>query len=241
MDSDNLPKHIAIIMDGNGRWAKSRHLSRTEGHVAGVKRAEEVVFTANKLGIKAVTLFTFSTENWNRPEAEVTVLMNMVASALIKKVDHLNKNNIKFQMIGRKDRLPKVVLQAIEQAMAQTKNNTGLTVNLAFNYGSRVEIIDAVREIAEAVKQGTLNAPEISEQLFSQYLYTRDLPDPDLLIRTSGEKRISNFLLWQLSYAEFYFTDALWPDFDETEFKRALADFQNRDRRFGGVTGDEHR
>ena len=230
-----VPKHIAIIMDGNGRWAKSRNLSRTQGHTEGVKRVEEIVDVANHLGIKVLTLYTFSTENWDRPEHEVSFLMSMLTTVLSSKVRKLKAGNVKFQTIGRQDRIPEAVAQAIEKVKEETKDNTGLILNLAFNYGSRLEIVDAVKEVARGVKEGKVDPQQINEQMISQALYTKNLPDPDLLIRTSGEKRISNFLLWQLSYAEFYFTDKCWPDFTEEELKKAIADFQSRERRFGKV------
>ena len=234
-DYQNLPKHIAIIMDGNGRWAKMRHLDRTQGHAEGIKRVEEIVETAREMGIKALTLYTFSTENWNRPETEVAVLMNMLTSVIKKKIQKLKENNIRFQMIGREDRIPNPVLDAIKMAVKETHMNTGLVVNLAFNYGSRIEIIDAIKKISASVLDGRLKIDDINEETVNQFLYTHGLPDPDLLIRTSGEKRISNFLLWQLSYAEFYFIDIFWPDFDKEEFKKAIVDFQARERRFGNL------
>ncbi|MFA5059829.1 MAG: isoprenyl transferase [Candidatus Omnitrophota bacterium] len=235
MPENNLPIHVAIIMDGNGRWAKKRNLPRTSGHLEGVKRVEEITQVANNLGIKVLTLYTFSTENWTRPQDEVSMLMRTLISALNRKVDDLNKGNIKLSWIGKQDGIPEEVFKTIERAMELTKKNTGLILNLAFNYGSRVEILNAVKAVAARVKENDLAAAQITEDIFSRELYTKNLPDPDLLIRTSGEKRISNFLLWQLSYAEFYFTETLWPDFNEAEFKKALDDFKNRERRYGNV------
>ena len=226
---------MAIIMDGNGRWAKKRGLPRTQGHLEGVKRVEEIVDAARRLGICVLTLYTFSTENWNRPKREISLLMNTLAAVLKRKLPALKKNNIKFQTIGRQDRILRPVLKSIEKVSAETRNNTGLIVNLAFDYGARMEIVDAVKRIAQEVQEGHLKVGGITEETMRDALYTKDLPDPDLLIRTSGEQRISNFLLWQLSYAEFYFTDKLWPDFDENEFKKAIEVYQARERRFGGI------
>lgn len=233
MSGNSLPEHVAIIMDGNGRWAKSRHLPRFQGHLEGTKRVEEIAHAANDMGIKYLTLFTFSTENWRRPEAEVSMLMKTVSTILQTRIDSLMKVNIKIGFIGRRLGLPKEVLDSIDRAMEITKNNTGLVLVLAFNYGSRMEILDAVRNIAHAAREGELNPEHLDEAAFGQFLYTVGIPDPSLLIRTSGEKRISNFLLWQLSYAEFYFTEKFWPEFGEKEFKKAIADYQKRDRRFG--------
>ncbi len=232
---NNLPQHVAIIMDGNGRWAQKRHLPRTQGHLEGVKRVQEIVNTANDVGIKVLTLFTFSTENWTRPHNEVSMLMRTLISVMNQKIDQLNRKNIKFQFIGKEVGVPESVLKTIHSAMTLTKSNTGMTLNMAFNYGSRMEILDAVIEIAKAVKEERLSLKDINEEIFSRSLYTRGLPDPDLLIRTSGEKRVSNFLLWQLSYAEFYFIDKCWPDFTEKEFRKAILDFQSRERRFGNI------
>lgn len=235
IDMDRLPKHIAIIMDGNGRWAKQKNLSRSQGHLEGAKRVEEIVDTAQELGIKALTLFTFSSENWNRPNNEVSLLMEMLKVVLKTKLKKLKKNNIRFQTIGRKEKIPSLLLDTINQAIEDTKNNDDMVMNLAFNYGSRQEIVDAVKNISLAVKDNKYTIDDINEKLISDNLYTYNLPDPDLLIRTSGEQRISNFLLWQLSYAEFYFTDKYWPDFDKEEFYKAIVDYQERNRRFGGV------
>ena len=236
---NKVPQHVAIIMDGNGRWAESRNLSRTQGHAEGIKRVEEIVYAASRRGIKVLTLYTFSTENWNRPEHEVNVLMSMLTHVLTSKIKKLKNDNIKFQMIGRKDRIPDSVQQAINRMMEETKANTGLILNMAFNYGSRLEMIDAVKKICEDIHLGKLKPEQIDEQVISRALYTADLPDPDLLIRTSGEKRISNFLLWQLSYAELYFTEKYWPQFDKQEFAKAIADYQSRERRYGNVSGSK--
>jgi undecaprenyl diphosphate synthase len=235
IDKKRIPRHIAIIMDGNGRWAEGQSLPRAKGHIEGVRRVEEIIDTARKLGVKIVTLFTFSTENWNRPENEVSMIMNILSAVLEKKIQKLKKDNIQLRMIGRADRIPQPLLRTINEVIEMTKENVGLIVNLAFNYGSRIEIVDAVKKISQSVQKGELSIDEIDEQTVSSALYTKGLPDPDLLIRTSGEQRISNFLLWQLSYAEFYFTDKLWPDFDTKELKRAIRDYQGRERRYGAL------
>jgi len=237
VDNSRLPVHVAIIMDGNGRWAKARNLPRSQGHIEGVKRVEEIVDYANEIGIKVMTLYTFSTENWRRPENEVDLLMKILTTVLERKINKLIDTNIRFRTIGRKDRIPVSVLSMIDKVTEKTKHNTGLTMNLAFNYGSRLEIIDAFKAIAQQIKDNSLQVEDINEELISDHLYTRGLPDPDLLIRTSGELRISNFLLWQLSYAEFYFSDKFWPDFNTEEFQKALIDFQKRERRFGDIKG----
>ena len=235
MDQENLPEHVAIIMDGNGRWAKSQHLPRTKGHIEGVKRVEEIVYFANDRGIKVLTLFTFSTENWKRPKHEVSMLMKILIHVLERKVRELSQKKIRLQFIGKREGVPPSVIKTINNATEMTKHNTGMTLNMAFNYGGRVEILDAVKSIVLAVKNNQLTINDITEENFDQFLYTKGLPDPDLLIRTSGEKRISNFLLWQLSYAEFYFTDKFWPDFNQEEFEKALEEFKKRERRYGKV------
>lgn len=236
MSEGKIPQHVAIIMDGNGRWAEDRGLSRTKGHLEGVKRIEEILEVVYRRGVKYLTLFTFSTENWSRPKSEVRTLMTLLASVLAKKINNLHENNIKFQIIGRKEGVPSFVSKVLDAAVEKTKANDGLFVNLAFNYGGRIEILDAVRLIAKVVQEGKMLPEEITEETISGELYTRGMPDPDLLIRTSGEKRISNFLLWQLSYAEFYFTEKYWPDFNEQEFDIALVEYQGRERRYGDVT-----
>jgi len=239
IDRAKVPRHIAIIMDGNGRWAESQSLPRAKGHIEGVRRVENIIDTAQEIGIKVITLFTFSTENWDRPENEVSLIMNILTAVLDKKLQKLKNDNIQLRTIGRTERIPKALLETIQSVINATKNNTGLIVNLAFNYGARVEIIDAVQSIAKAVEAGKLKAEDICEKTISDSLYTRGLPDPDLLIRTSGEQRISNFLLWQLSYAEFYFTEKFWPDFDSNEFKKAILNYQNRERRYGKLIAKE--
>ncbi len=232
---DRIPAHVAIIMDGNGRWAESRGLPRTQGHVEGVKRVDEIVQEARDIGLKALTLFTFSTENWVRPEIEVSMLMKTLVSALGSKLKKLHKNNIRFRLSGSRVGVPRFVLQTFDKAIDLTKNNSGMILNIAFNYGGRQEIIHAVRSLARDCREGKIDTEAIDEKVFSSYLYTSGLPDPDLLIRTSGEMRISNFLLWQLSYAECFFTEKCWPEFTPEEFRKAIYDFQHRERRFGGI------
>lgn len=235
LDRNNLPKHIAIIMDGNGRWARKRGLPRVMGHRAGIKSVRETVTTCAEFGIKALTLYAFSKENWQRPRKEVNTLMSLLKQYLDKEEKELMDNNIKFISIGEKEQLPKKVQERLNQVEKLTKNNTGLILNLALNYGSRTEIVDAARKIAALVKDNNLKLEELDEKSFSKFLYTKDLPDPDLLIRTSGEMRVSNFLLWQISYAEIYVTKKLWPDFRKKDLIMAIKDFQKRERRFGGL------
>lgn len=235
MHSKNFPKHIAVIMDGNGRWAKERGLSRTEGHRRGVDKVREIMRYANELKIKVLTIFAFSTENWKRPKREVSMLMFLLKGFLKKEIADLNKRNIRFKKIGRDDPIPKTLQGLIAKAEDVTKNNTGLIMNLALNYGSRTEIIDATRKIANCAMNGDLKIEDINEDCFSSFLYTAELPDPDLFIRTSGEMRISNFLLWQLSYSELCFVKKYWPDFTKKDFLTAIDDFQKRNRRFGGI------
>lgn len=231
-----LPKHVAIIMDGNGRWAKNKKRPRVFGHNAGVNSVRKLIESAILLNIDHITLYTFSTENWNRPVSEVNALMKLLLLTLKKEIDNLIKQNVKVNVIGRLIDLPDDVNSAMKKAINDTKANTGMTLNIALSYSSRVEIIDAIREIAEKVKNNEISPNDINESLFSEYLYTKDIPDPDLLIRTSGEYRISNFLLWQIAYSELYITETLWPDFDEDEFYKALLAYSKRERRFGKVT-----
>jgi len=229
-----VPQHIAIIMDGNGRWAHRRGLPRIAGHRAGVKAAQDAMAAANDLGIKVLTLYTFSTENWKRPKTEVSALFKLLEGYLDREGDKIHENNIKFQVIGRLRELPDSVRKKIEEQIEKTKGNTGLVLNLALNYGGRPEIVDAARAVAKDVEGGKISIDDIDEKLFSDYLYTRGLPDPDLVIRTSGESRISNFLLWQLAYSEIYIAKKLWPDFKKEDFKKAVSEYQARERRFGG-------
>jgi undecaprenyl diphosphate synthase len=235
MDKEKLPRHVAIIMDGNGRWAKARGLVRTQGHVEGVKRVEEIIKAARKIGIEYLTIYAFSTENWSRPQDEVSMLMRTFIAVLSQKAKELNANGVKINFIGRRQGVPQEVLKAMDGARDLTAHNTAMTLNVAFNYGSRIEIVDAVKAIADDVAAGKLRSDAIDEKLIGERLYTQGQPDPDLLIRTSGELRISNFLLWQASYAELYFTEKCWPEFTEEELRKALADFAQRDRRWGGV------
>jgi len=235
LDKNKLPKHIAIIMDGNGRWAKERGLSRTQGHREGMKRVREVVKSAQELGIKVITFFAFSSENWSRPKQEINVLMRYLNNYLVNEVKEMDKRNIRFLVIGRNQPLPLAIQKKIKEAQARTTDNTGLTVVLALNYGARQEIVDAAKNFALDVVNSKIDANDLDEEMFSRYLYTGKLPDPDLLIRTSGQLRISNFLLWQLSYAELYFPGKFWPDFGADDLNEAVKQYQSRERRFGGL------
>ncbi len=232
--TNKIPEHVAIIMDGNGRWARSHHLPKMAGHRAGVKSAREAVEAAKELGIKVLTLYTFSTENWNRPRREIEALFKMLEEYLDKEADRLSRNDIRFFVIGNIKDLPLSLQKKLDKTIEATKNNSSLILNLALNYGARQEIIRAVRKISEDVKNAVLMPHDINEKTFSEYLYTKDLPDPDLLVRTSGEYRISNFLLWQISYAELYITKKMWPDFKKNDFKKAIREYGKRERRFGG-------
>ncbi|MFA5062730.1 MAG: isoprenyl transferase [Candidatus Omnitrophota bacterium] len=230
-----MPKHIAIIMDGNGRWAKERGLSRTQGHREGMKRVKEVIRCAQELGIKVITFFAFSSENWSRPKQEINMLMRYLNNYLVNEVKEMDKRNIRFLVIGRDEPLPLAIQKKIKEAQAKTADNTGLTVVLALNYGARQEIVDAAKNFALDVVNSKTDANDLDEEMFSRYLYTGKLPDPDLLIRTSGQLRISNFLLWQLSYAELYFPGKFWPDFGADDLNEAVKQYQSRERRFGGL------
>ncbi|MEI6831600.1 MAG: isoprenyl transferase [Candidatus Omnitrophota bacterium] len=232
---NNIPKHIAFIMDGNGRWAKERGLARTAGHRQGIKRVKEIIRGAGELGIEVVTFFTFSTENWDRPKKEIDMLMRYLGKFLDSEIKELERNNMRFQVIGQNEPLPKIIQKKIQAAQNRTKDNTGLVVVLALNYGSRQEIVDAAKGFATSVLKDNALLEQVTCEIFSRYFYTADLPDPDLLIRTSGEMRISNFMLWQLSYAELYFSNKYWPDFTIDELKEAISDFKKRERRFGGI------
>jgi undecaprenyl diphosphate synthase len=228
-----IPGHVAIIMDGNGRWAKQRHLPRVEGHRHGVESVRAVVRAAGEAGVKQLTLYAFSVENWNRPKDEVDTLMRYLARFLKNEIGELNKNNVRLDVIGQIYRLPEFVQEQLKKTQAALARNNGLTLILALSYGGRTEIIEAVRAIGHKIKDGKLDPAEINEALISQHLYTRHYPDPDLLIRTSGEMRISNFLLWQISYAELVVTPTLWPDFRKAQFFDALEEYTRRHRRFG--------
>ena len=233
VDKNKLPQHVAIIMDGNGRWARSRGEDRSEGHREGVVSVRKVVEAAVAVGLKYLTVYTFSTENWNRPDEEVKALMSLMVAAIFRETPDLMKNNVRLMAIGDITRLPEDVRNTLSECIRQTSVNTGTTLVLALSYSSRWEIIHAAKRIADGMMEGNIATEEIDEKLFSSYLTTCNLPDPDLLIRTGGEKRISNFLLWQLSYAELYFTDIYSPDFRENEFYEAILSYQQRERRFG--------
>jgi len=235
LEPEQLPRHIAIIMDGNGRWARARGLPRIQGHQKGAKSVREVVKACSRLGIDCLTLYSFSLENWKRPREEVEALMQLYAQYLVKERGELCETNIRLVQVGRRDNLPVNVLDELDQTVALCRNNTGLTLCLALNYGSRYEIVEAARRLAARVAAGELEVDEIDEQRLSDSLYKAGLPDPDLLVRTAGEHRISNFLLWQISYAEFYVTDVYWPDFRPAHLHEAIRDYAHRERRFGGV------
>ena len=236
LDTDNIPNHIAIIMDGNGRWAKEKGLPRIAGHREGINSVRDITRICGEIGVKYLTLYTFSTENWNRPKKEVNALMSLLLSTIKMEVKELHKNNVKFSTIGDLSFLPKNTESGLKEGIDLTKNNTGLNLVLALNYGSRQEIIDSVINIANKVKSGEIDSNHIDETVFSSFLYTKNYPDPDLLIRTSGELRISNFLLWQCAYTEMYLTNTYWPSFREDELFKAILDFQNRERRFGKIS-----
>jgi undecaprenyl diphosphate synthase len=238
LDPARLPEHIAIIMDGNGRWANRRSLPRVAGHKAGIGPVRGTVESCARLGVKALTLYAFSVENWKRPRAEVETLWRLLRYYLRRELPELQKNDIRLAAIGRLDELPEQVRSELEAAVAATSLNRGLLVNLAINYGGRAELVDAVNAVlTEARRAGKLSGLRVDERMISENLYTSQTPDPDLLIRTSGEMRISNFLLWQIAYSELYITDTLWPDFGRTDLLKAILDFQKRDRRFGGLNG----
>ncbi len=231
----SLPQHVAIIMDGNGRWAKQRGLPRVEGHRNGVESVRTAVRTAGEVGVKYLTLYAFSVENWNRPKDEVDTLMKFLARFLKNEIGELNRNNVRLEVIGQIWRLPEFVQAQLAKTQAALAKNNGLTLVLALSYGGRTELVEATRAIAAKTKSGDLDPAEINERLFSEHLYTRHFPDPDLLIRTSGEMRVSNFLLWQISYAEFVVTPVLWPDFRRAQFFEALEEYARRSRRFGAL------
>lgn len=228
-----VPGHIAIIMDGNGRWAKKKGLPRIAGHQQGAEVVKSIIKACSNYKIKYLTLYTFSTENWKRPAEEVNFLMQFLYKYLSKEIQNLKENNIRFFSIGRLDKLPVKVQEIIALAKDQTKENTGLTLVLALNYGARLEIIDAALSLFKDIQEQRISSDMVTEEVFSRYLYTADIPDPDLLIRTSGEMRLSNFLLWQLSYAELYISDKFWPEFTEEDLLQAIINYQKRERRFG--------
>ena len=233
IQKDKLPSHVAIIMDGNGRWAKQQGLLRVIGHESGTKSVREIVEASAEIGIKNLTLYAFSTENWNRPKLEVQTLMKLLVKSLKKEIQTLQKNNIKLNAIGNLNDLPKKAKAQLLEVIEQTKNNSHMTLTLALSYGSREEIVSVIKELTNKVKNNIISVENIDESIINKHLYTQNLPDVDLLIRTSGEQRISNFLLWQIAYAELYFTDILWPDFKKQDFYEALINYQNRERRFG--------
>ncbi|MBI5233120.1 MAG: isoprenyl transferase [Deltaproteobacteria bacterium] len=233
IDKEKLPRHLAIIMDGNGRWARQRFLPRISGHRKGIEVARDMVTFARELGIQCLTLYTFSKENWNRPAAEVKLLMNLLESHLRNERKRLNENNIRFRAIGEKEELPRHVRSAVEEVEALTNSNDGMLLQLALSYSGRAEIVNAVKRLARLVEEDKITADDLTEALFEEHLYTYGAPDPDLLIRTSGESRISNFLLWQMAYAEIYISEVLWPDFTREDLVKAIRDYQSRERRFG--------
>jgi undecaprenyl diphosphate synthase len=235
LDLKRLPQHLAVIMDGNGRWAERRHLPRVAGHRAGVKAAREVIESCARLKLSYLTLYAFSLENWRRPQAEVDFLMRLLREYLKRELPAIHKNNIRLLVIGRSEQLPEAVRKDIEHGMRLTARNTGMKLVVALNYGGRAELVDAFNAILDQVRSNGLSAFHADEQTVSEHLYTSGLPDPDLLIRTSGEMRVSNFLLWQIAYAEIYVTETLWPDFSRARLLESLVDFQKRERRYGGL------
>ena len=235
LDMNKIPQHIAIIMDGNGRWAKKRKLPRSMGHKAGVETIRKIVKESKRLGIKYLTLYAFSTENWKRPKEEVGALMQLLVVYLKREVAELNKNGVKINVLGDMLKFPAECREELNKAIEITNNNTEINLNLALNYGGRDEIVRAMKLIIGDLEDDKIKKEDISEDLISNYIYTKGMPDPDLIIRPSGEQRISNFLLWQCAYSEFWYSDIAWPDFKEEDLQKAILDYQNRDRRFGGV------
>lgn len=236
IDLGRIPRHVSIIMDGNGRWAQARGLDRSRGHVAGVDSLRETVTTSVRLGLDVLSVYAFSTENWKRPEHEVNLLMHLFATTLVKELPLFHQENVRLRFLGDLSALPEETRDVFQEGLDETADHDGMTFALAVNYGSRAEIVRACREISEEVAAGGIAPEDLTEEVFASHLYTAGLPDPDLLIRTSGELRLSNYLLWQLAYTEFYVTETLWPDFDRWEFLRAVRSFQGRNRRFGGVS-----
>lgn len=235
IDMNRIPEHIGIIMDGNGRWAKKRGLPRTAGHKEGVKRVTEIVEAAFKINVKYLSLYAFSTENWKRPSDEIETLMKLLIQYINKEIERIHKNNIKVQTMGDISKLPPSVVKEVNRAIDLTKNNTGMVLNIGLNYGGRDEIIKAVKHILEDYSLGKIKPEDIDDISFKDYLYTKGMPDPDLLIRPSGELRLSNFMLYQVAYTEFWYSDIYWPDFKEEHLYQAIIDYQKRDRRFGGI------
>jgi len=232
---ENIPKHIAIIMDGNGRWAKAKNLPRALGHKAGVETIRRIIKEADRLGVKYMTLYAFSTENWKRPKDEVSTLMKLLVQYLKEEISELHEKGVVINVLGDSSKLPKDCIDEIQKAKEKTKNNTGIVMNVALNYGGRDEIVKATRAIAQRVALGEIEPSDIDDEMFKDNLYTKGMPDPDIIIRPSGEQRLSNFLLWQCAYSEFWYSNINWPDFTEADLRRAIYDFQNRDRRFGGI------
>jgi len=235
LDMERIPEHIGIIMDGNGRWAKAKGYPRTLGHKAGVETIRRVLKEAQRLGVKYITLYAFSTENWKRPKEEVGALMKLLVQYFRSELNELHENGVVVNTIGDISKLPKECIKEIEIAKEKTKNNTGIVMNLALNYGGRDEIVRAVKSLVKDAVEGKILPEEIDEKSIERYLYTAKMPDPDMIIRPSGEQRLSNFLLWQCAYSEFWYSDINWPDFTEQDLRKAIFDFQNRDRRFGGI------
>ncbi len=235
IDINNIPNHVAVIMDGNGRWAKKRSLPRTVGHQEGMKRVVEIVEVAKKLNIKYLSLYAFSTENWKRPKEEIDGIMKILVYYIRNELEKIHKNNIKIQIMGNINRLPKTPREEVLKAVEKTKDNTDMVLNIGLNYGGKDDIIRGVKNILKDIKMGKINEEDIDVELFSNYLYTKNMPDPDLLIRPSGELRLSNFMLYQMAYTEFWFSDIFWPDFKEEHFYKAIIDYQKRNRRFGGI------
>ena len=235
IDPRIIPQHVAVIMDGNGRWAKEQGKPRTYGHYAGAERLKEIVRIADNIGVKALSAYAFSTENWKRPAAEVSFIMKLLDRYLTNEIETFQKNNVCVRFMGSRDGLPKNVQEKMDNAVQKTKDNTGIILNLAINYGGQAEILEAVKKVASEVKDGLLSIDEINIKFFESYLYTKDLPPLDLLIRTGGDFRVSNFMLWQIAYAEIWNTEIYWPDFSSEFFLQAVKDFQKRDRRFGGL------
>ena len=235
LDMSRIPKHIAIIMDGNGRWAKAKNLPRSMGHKAGVETIRRIITEGDRLGVGYITLYAFSTENWKRPKEEVGALMKLLVQYLKQEIDELDSNGVVINVLGDVSKLPKECREEIARAKERTKDNKGIVMNVALNYGGRDEILRSTRSIAEDIKSGKIDVANINEELIEKYLYTSGMPDPDIIIRPSGEQRLSNFLLWQCAYSEFWYSNINWPDFTEKDLRKAIYDFQNRDRRFGGV------
>ena len=234
IDLDRMPSHIAIIMDGNGRWAQTKNLPRMAGHNAGMLTIKEIVKASSALGIKHLTVYAFSTENWKRSTEEVSGIFKLIIIYIEKELKELHENNVRVKILGDYEQLPKEAVKSLERSLETTKNNTGLQFNIALNYGGRDEILKSVKKLAKEVENGTLKADDITEEKIAENLYTTGIPDPDMIIRTSGEVRLSNYLLWQCAYSEFVFTDVLWPDFTRKEYEKTIEIFQNRKRRFGG-------